>query len=207
MEKIVINAATRTLAVARNKSAIVVSSYSKRSLRINVPQPYLSNRRLHSAVAAAETTEESSFFQRLAGEKVALAAMLAGVGFGVIYNMEFSSSNECRPLSRDSASKDVTVPGKVIVSSLNKNDAKTDCREITNSSATKISSANYLTKLYDVDWTIVVGRGTYGTTHVGWCNETQEKVVLKRISRKVTNDIDFISERNLLVRIAEKGGH
>jgi hypothetical protein len=64
-----------------------------------------------------------------------------------------------------------------------------------------------MNKKYNIDWSNVLGEGTYGIVHLARVAGTGEKVALKKISKRFTNSSAFTSETAALWRIYDAGGH
>jgi Protein kinase domain len=60
---------------------------------------------------------------------------------------------------------------------------------------------------YNIDWTVRLGEGAYGSVHPARLRATGEKVALKQINRGFTNAIGFKTETDALLRIYDNGGH
>jgi hypothetical protein len=60
---------------------------------------------------------------------------------------------------------------------------------------------------YNIDWTVRLGEGAYGSVHPARLRATGEKVALKKINRGFTNAIGFKTETDALLRIYDNGGH
>jgi hypothetical protein len=60
---------------------------------------------------------------------------------------------------------------------------------------------------YNIDWTVRLGEGAYGSVHPARLRATGEKVALKQIHRGFTNAIGFKTETDALLRIYDNGGH
>ena len=64
-----------------------------------------------------------------------------------------------------------------------------------------------LEKKYRPNWHEVLGEGAYGSVHMATVIGSQEKVALKKIAKKYTDDNSFQRETEALLRIHEEGGH
>lgn len=60
---------------------------------------------------------------------------------------------------------------------------------------------------YEILWDRVLGEGAYGSVHPAYDINTGEKVALKKISKRYTNNKNFKTETDALLRIFDNGGH
>ena len=60
---------------------------------------------------------------------------------------------------------------------------------------------------YNIDWSNVLGEGSYGKVYLARVAHTGQKVALKKISKRYTNSSAFLSETAALWRIYDAGGH
>ena len=60
---------------------------------------------------------------------------------------------------------------------------------------------------YVILWEKVLGEGAYGSVHPAYDINTGEKVALKKISKRFTNNKNFKTETDALLRIFDNGGH
>ena len=60
---------------------------------------------------------------------------------------------------------------------------------------------------YRPDWSNRLGEGAYGSVHIARQRTTQEKVALKKISKKFTSQSSFRRETEALLQIHDSGGH
>jgi len=60
---------------------------------------------------------------------------------------------------------------------------------------------------YNICWHKVLGEGAYGSVHPARLAATGEKVALKKISKRFTNNSNFKTETDALLRIYDNGGH
>eukprot|EP00586_Coscinodiscus_wailesii_P013408 CAMPEP_0172512878 /NCGR_PEP_ID=MMETSP1066-20121228/247823_1 /TAXON_ID=671091 /ORGANISM="Coscinodiscus wailesii, Strain CCMP2513" /LENGTH=855 /DNA_ID=CAMNT_0013292863 /DNA_START=105 /DNA_END=2672 /DNA_ORIENTATION=- len=67
--------------------------------------------------------------------------------------------------------------------------------------------ARNMDEKYNVDWQKVLGEGAYGSVHAARLAATNEKVALKKITKRYTNSSTFLTETNALLRIYDNGGH
>jgi hypothetical protein len=64
-----------------------------------------------------------------------------------------------------------------------------------------------LNEKYNVEWKKVLGEGAYGSVHPARLAATGEKVALKKITKRYTNNSSFCRETDALLRIYNNGGH
>lgn len=60
---------------------------------------------------------------------------------------------------------------------------------------------------YDVNWRAPLGEGSFGAVYLGTDRRTGEKVAVKKISKKYTNEDEFYREMNALLHLRKAGGH
>jgi len=71
----------------------------------------------------------------------------------------------------------------------------------------KSKKARQLADKYDVDWNTVLGFGTYGAVYCGINSSNGDRVALKVISKKGTDQSSFRRETTALLRISDNGAH
>ncbi len=64
-----------------------------------------------------------------------------------------------------------------------------------------------LSDKYRVDWKTCLGEGAYGSVHPARVIHTDEKVALKKITKRYTDTSSFCRETDALLRIYNNGGH
>ena len=69
------------------------------------------------------------------------------------------------------------------------------------------SSLATLRSRYRVNWFRPIGEGTFGTVYSATDRATGEKVALKKLPKKFTDDVSFTREMDALMHIREEGGH
>lgn len=69
------------------------------------------------------------------------------------------------------------------------------------------NKARHLPEKYDVDWNTVLGFGTYGAVYSGKKSSNGERVALKVIAKKNTDQSSFRRETAALLRVFDNGGH
>mmetsp|Transcript_21242 Transcript_21242/g.38364 ORF Transcript_21242/g.38364 Transcript_21242/m.38364 type:complete len:865 (-) Transcript_21242:249-2843(-) len=72
---------------------------------------------------------------------------------------------------------------------------------------TNSQNKNILSKQYDVDYSQKLGQGAFGSVYLATHRETGDKVALKRIDKKYTDDHSFQREMNALLHLRMNGGH
>lgn len=60
---------------------------------------------------------------------------------------------------------------------------------------------------YHVNWKKPVGEGGFGAVYVGVDKKSKQKVAIKKIPKRITNDSSFQQEMNAFLHIRHKGGH
>lgn len=60
---------------------------------------------------------------------------------------------------------------------------------------------------YKVEWNNVLGEGAFGAVYLATRRETGERVAIKKISKKYTDDESFQREMNALLHLRKAGGH
>jgi hypothetical protein len=60
---------------------------------------------------------------------------------------------------------------------------------------------------YAVDWSNPVGEGSFGSVYAAEDRKTSERVAIKKISKRATDDVSFQREMDALMHIREHGGH
>ena len=60
---------------------------------------------------------------------------------------------------------------------------------------------------YDIDWDKPIGEGSFGAVYVAKDRKTGEKVAVKKISKRYTNQNEFYREMNALLHLRKAGGH
>ena len=60
---------------------------------------------------------------------------------------------------------------------------------------------------YDIDWDSPIGEGSFGLVYVAKDRQTGEKVAVKKISKRYTNQNEFYREMNALLHLRKAGGH
>lgn len=60
---------------------------------------------------------------------------------------------------------------------------------------------------YKVQWKKPLGEGAFGAVYLATNKQTGEKVAVKKISKKYTNDEGFQREMNALLHLRKSGGH
>jgi hypothetical protein len=58
-----------------------------------------------------------------------------------------------------------------------------------------------------VDWSNPIGEGSFGSVYVAEDRKTGEKVAIKKISKRATDDVSFQREMDALMHIRQHGGH
>jgi len=64
-----------------------------------------------------------------------------------------------------------------------------------------------MTDKYNVLWEKKLGEGAFGSVHPAYNIKTGEKYALKKISKRYTNNKNFKTETDALLRIFDNGGH
>jgi serine/threonine protein kinase len=67
--------------------------------------------------------------------------------------------------------------------------------------------ARHLVNKYDVDWNTVLGFGTYGAVYSGINSSNGNRVALKVMSKRGTDQFSFRREATALLQISDNGGH
>lgn len=75
--------------------------------------------------------------------------------------------------------------------------------ELMDSTAAKVS----LESKYQVQWKNPLGQGTFGAVYLGVNRTTGQKVAVKKISKRFTDNVSFQREMDALLHIREAGGH
>lgn len=60
---------------------------------------------------------------------------------------------------------------------------------------------------YDIDWSNPIGEGSFGSVYAADDRKTGEKVAIKKISKRATDDVSFQREMEALMHIRAHGGH
>ena len=60
---------------------------------------------------------------------------------------------------------------------------------------------------YIIEWSNPIGEGSFGSVYVAEDRKTGEKVAVKKISKRATDDVSFRREMDALMHIREHGGH
>eukprot|EP00978_Attheya_sp_CCMP212_P017225 scaffold45753_cov46-Attheya_sp.AAC.3 len=74
-------------------------------------------------------------------------------------------------------------------------------------SKNKQTKSNMLRTKYSVDYSRKLGQGAFGSVYLAMDRETGEKMALKCIDKKYTNDNSFQREMNALLHLRLNGGH
>jgi serine/threonine protein kinase/CRP-like cAMP-binding protein len=69
------------------------------------------------------------------------------------------------------------------------------------------STTSKLQSLYDVQWSIPLGVGGFGTVYLGTEKSTGESVAVKKIAKNLTSDSTFQQEMDAFLQIRQLGGH
>jgi serine/threonine protein kinase len=69
------------------------------------------------------------------------------------------------------------------------------------------SSRMSLKLKYDVQWRNPLGEGGFGAVYLATDRKTKEKVAVKKIPKRLTNDVSFQKEMNAFLQIRQGGGH
>eukprot|EP00978_Attheya_sp_CCMP212_P019944 scaffold56656_cov50-Attheya_sp.AAC.3 len=69
------------------------------------------------------------------------------------------------------------------------------------------STRKSLKSRYKVDWALSLGEGAYGAVYMAKDRATKHKYALKKIGKRLTDDLSFQREMNALLHLREKGGH
>ena len=69
------------------------------------------------------------------------------------------------------------------------------------------SSKDSIDNRYHVDWDVPLGEGSFGAVYLAADKLTGEKVAVKKISKKYTNEDEFYREMAALLHIRSAGGH
>jgi len=69
------------------------------------------------------------------------------------------------------------------------------------------STKESLNSRYDVDWDTPIGEGSFGLVYVAKDRKTSDKVAVKKISKRYTNEDEFYREMNALLHLRKAGGH
>jgi aminoglycoside phosphotransferase len=60
---------------------------------------------------------------------------------------------------------------------------------------------------YSVDWSNPIGEGSFGSVYAAKDRKTGERVAVKKISKRATDDVSFQREMEALLHIRKCGGH
>lgn len=69
------------------------------------------------------------------------------------------------------------------------------------------STKDTLKSKYDVQWRTPLGEGGFGAVYIATDRETKEKVAVKKIAKKFTDNRSFQQEMNAFLHIRQRGGH
>ena len=69
------------------------------------------------------------------------------------------------------------------------------------------STKEKLQSRYNVNWKRPLGEGSFGAVYVGLDRTTGERVAVKKISKRYTNEDEFYREMNALLHLRKAGGH
>lgn len=69
------------------------------------------------------------------------------------------------------------------------------------------STKDTLKSKYDVQWRTPLGEGGFGAVYIATDRKTKEKVAVKKIAKKFTDNRSFQQEMNAFLHIRQRGGH